>query len=112
MAVIVTTVHRPKRPARKRKPVAITGVKASRLPTLGQQKPEPAAPPPPANDDRKPPRPGARKPSIITTASRKRSKLERAAERAAEPDGDPEATVRVRAFLARMIRPGGALPPK
>jgi hypothetical protein len=79
-------------------------VKAPRLPTAGQPKPEPAVPPPPANDDRKPPRAGARKPAIITTTSRKRVKLERA-ERAAEPDDDPEATARVRAFLDRMIRP-------
>ena len=45
-----------------------------------------------------------RKPAIVTTISRKRAKLERA-ERAAEPDDDPEATARVRAFLDRMIKP-------
>ena len=110
MTRIVTTTYRPKRPPKKRKAVAITGpaivrkVKAPRLPTAGQPKPEPAAPPPPANDDSQPPRPGARKPAIVTTTSRKRAKLERA-ERAAEPDDDPEATARVRAFLDRMIRP-------
>jgi hypothetical protein len=50
---------------------------------------------------------GARKPAIVTTASRKRATLMRA-EQAAKPDEDPEATARVRAFLARMIRPRGA----
>jgi hypothetical protein len=47
---IVTYVHRPKRPPKKRQAVAITGpaivrkVKAPRLPTAGQPKPEPAVP--------------------------------------------------------------------
>jgi hypothetical protein len=107
---IVTYVHRPKRPPKKRKAVAITGpaivrkVKgAAALPSGG--KPEPAVPPPPANDDRKPPRPGARKPAIVTSTSRKRAKLERAEKRAAEPDDDPEADARVKAFFDRMIRP-------
>jgi hypothetical protein len=45
-------------------------------------------------------------PTIVTTPSRKRTKLERA-DRAAEPDDDPEATARVRAFIARIIRPRG-----
>ena len=35
--------------------------------------------------------------------SRKRAKRERA-ERVAEPDDDPEATARVKALFARMIR--------
>jgi hypothetical protein len=106
---IVTYVHRPKRRPKKRQAVAITGpaivrkVKAPRLPTAGQQKPEPAVPPPPANDDRKPP-PGARKPAIVTSTSRKRARLLRF-EQPAEPDDDPEATARVKAFFDRMIRP-------
>jgi hypothetical protein len=114
MTCIVTYVHRPKRPPRKRKAVAITGpaivrkVKASRIPTAGQQQPEPAAPPPPANDDHKPPAPlppvGPNKPAIITSTSRKRTRLLRF-EQPAEPDDDPEATARVKAFFARMIRP-------
>jgi hypothetical protein len=58
----------------------------------------------PANDDRKS--------AIVTTTSKKRLKLLRADKRAAEPDNDPEATARVKAFFARMIRPGGALPPE
>jgi hypothetical protein len=110
MTRIVTTAHRPKRPPRKRKAVALAGpaivrkVKAPRRPTAGQQKPEPAVPPPPANDDRKPHPPGARKPAIVTSASRKRTRLLRF-EQPAELDDDPEATARVKAFFARMIRP-------
>jgi len=67
--------------------------------------------PPPANNDRKPaPRPTAgKKSAIITTASRKRLKLLRA-ERAS--DDGREVSPEVKAFLARMIRPGGSLPPK
>jgi hypothetical protein len=56
--------------------------------------------PPPANDDRKS--------AIVTTTSRKRLKLLRPAER----DDDPDAMARVWAFFARMVRPGGPLPPK
>jgi len=111
---IVTYVHRPKWPPRKRKAVASAGpavvrkVKTPRLPTAGPPKPEPAAPPPPANDDRKPsPRAGARKPAIVTSTSRKRTRLLRF-EQPAEPDDDPEATARVKAFFDRMIRPRDA----
>jgi hypothetical protein len=53
--------------------------------------------------------PLSRKPAITTTASRKLTKL-RQAERATE--ADPEAAARARAFIDRMIRPGGALPPE
>jgi hypothetical protein len=53
--------------------------------------------------------------AIVTTTSRKRAKLlrmeKRAEERAVDTGTDPEATARVKAFLARMIRPGGPLPP-
>jgi hypothetical protein len=49
-------------------------------------------------------------PAIVTATNRRRARLLRA-EMAAEPDGDPEATARVKAFFARAIRPGGALPP-
>ena len=130
MTRIVTTHYRYKRPPRKRKAVAIEApavvtAKSSHRPVLGETAagvmtlhapaPEtgavqPSTPraaarvAPPANDDRKP--------SIVTTTSRKRSKLLRADKRAAKPDDDPEATARVKAFFARMIRPGGALPPK
>jgi hypothetical protein len=66
--------------------------------------PKPETTPAPANDDRKS--------AIITATCRKRLKLLRAEKRAAEPDNDPEAPARVKAFFARMIRPGGALPPE
>jgi hypothetical protein len=85
---IVTRVHRPRRPARKRKPVAITGL----LDT--------SAKPPPANDDRKP--------AIVTTTSRKRARLlraERAGDQSKIGEIDPEADARVKAFFDRMIRP-------
>jgi hypothetical protein len=128
---IVTTTYRYKRPPRKRKPVAlearaIVTTKSSRRPILGETAAEvmmllapvpggteavqPSTPraaarvAPPANDDRKP--------AIVTTTSRKRQKLLRAEKRATGPDNDPEATARVKAFFARMIRPGGALPPE
>jgi hypothetical protein len=103
---IVTYAHRPKRPPRKRKmaiaaPVVVRG-------EIDAVPPPPAKDhPTPANNDRKPPSPCARQPAIVTSTSRKRAKLERAADRAAEPDNDPKATARVRAFLDRMIRPRG-----
>jgi hypothetical protein len=108
----VTTAYRPKRPPRKRKTVAITGpaivTKASRRAPAdtppGDDEQEPAAPPHANDDSPVEPAPPAAKSVIVTTTSRKRVKLERAAERAAERD-DPEATARVKAFVARMIRP-------
>jgi hypothetical protein len=60
--------------------------------------------PPPANGDRKP--------TIVTTTSRKRLKLLRAEERPAQRDDDPEAMARVRAFFARNVRPDAQLPPQ
>jgi hypothetical protein len=102
MARIVTTAYRPKRPARKRKAVAIKA--AIVTPRMTHRKPAPDAPAP-ANDDAPSKAvPAAAKPAIITTTSRKRARLQRAVQ-AAEPDDDPEATARVRAFLDRMIRP-------
>jgi hypothetical protein len=123
---IVTTTYRYKRPSRKRKAVAleapaIVTAKSSRRPASGETAAEvvPPAPEegavqprtpreaarviaqPPANDDREP--------AIVSTTSKKRL---RADKRAAEPDNNPEATARVKAFFARMIRPGGALPPE
>jgi hypothetical protein len=66
---IVTYVHRPKRPPRKKKAVTMDGpailTKRRALPNAGKHKPEPDAPTP-ANDDRRPAivtarrRPGAR----------------------------------------------------
>ena len=131
MTRIVTTSYRYKRPPRKRKPVAIEApaivtTKSSRHPVLGETAAEvmmllaptpergavqPSTPrcaarvePAPANDDRKP--------AIVTTTSKKQLKLLRADKRATEPDNDPEAAARVKAFFARMIRPGGALSPE
>ena len=89
----------PGRPPRKRKAVPLTG------PTIKRKgAPKPETTPAPANDDRKS--------AIITATCRKRLKLLRAEKRAAEPDNDPEAPARVKAFFARMIRQGGALPPE
>jgi hypothetical protein len=82
------------------KTVAEVDVKPPRLPGEATQ----SVAQPAANDDRKP--------AIVTTADRKRLKLLRDEQPAAKQDEDPEATARVKAFLARMIRPGGALPPE
>jgi hypothetical protein len=131
---IVTTTYRYKRPPKKRKAVAlevpvIVAAKKNRRPELRRAAAEvgllncpaihdgaaqPSTPrdaerdravtSPPANDDRKS--------AIVTTTSRKRLKLQRAEERSAERDDDPEAMARVRAFFARNVRPGGPLPPK
>ena len=108
MTRIVTTHYRYKPPPRKRKAVALKGPvivrkrgRADAAPPPDE--PEPAAPPP-ANDDA-PAKPApAAKSAIATSISRKRTKFLRT-EPAAEPDDDPEATARVRAFLDRMIRP-------
>jgi hypothetical protein len=128
MTRIVTTTYRYKRPPRKRKSAALEApavvtTKSSRRPVLRETAAEgsvtarrydgaaqPSTPreaarvAPPANDDRKP--------AIVTATSKKRLKLLRAEKRASEPDNDPEATARVKAFFARMIRPGGVLPPE
>jgi hypothetical protein len=109
MARIVTTTYRYKRPRNKKRsvtlevPVVVGPRRRVPPPADGQSPPEPAARPP-ASDDRKP--------AIVTTTSRKRLKLLRADQQAAEAGDDPEATARVKAFFARMVRPGGALPPK
>jgi hypothetical protein len=101
MTRIVTTTYRPKRPARKRKPVAIKGPVIVRKRGRADVAPPPDEPEPPA------PAPAA-KPAIATSISRERARLQRGEKRqAAEPDDDPEATARVRAFLDRMIRPRG-----
>ena len=95
---IVTTVHRPKRP-RKRKAVAIAGPaivrkrgRADAAPPPDE--PEPAAPPPAK------PAPAAVKPAIATSISRKRARLQRS-EQATEPDDDTEADAAMRAWLER-----------
>ena len=114
---IVTYVHRPKRPPRKRKAVAlkVPAVVAARsagnrqTPPPVDDKPEPAAPPPANDDNPTAPAPPAAKSAIVTRASRKRAKRHRMEQ---AHDDDPEADARVKAFLARMVRPGGALPPE
>ena len=106
---IVTYVHRPKRVPRKRKAVAVkvpavvaarSGGNRRRPPPVDDDQPEPAAPPPANDDTPTEPAPPAAKSAIVTTASRKRTKLLRA-----ELPDDPEAEARVKAFLARMVRP-------
>ena len=69
------------------------------LPAGGKHRDRCAIPlsrPAPANDDRK---------AIVTTTSSERAKLLHTEERAAEPDDDPEAPARVKAFFACMVRP-------
>jgi hypothetical protein len=100
---IVTTAYRYKRPAKKRKAVAIAGPaivrqrgRADAVPPPPDE-PGPAAPPP-ANDDRKPAPPSARKPAIATSIRRKRARLQHAEP---EPEPDPEADAAMRAWLER-----------
>ena len=97
--------YRYKRPPRKRKAVAldVPAVVRKRGRADAAVPPDRVEDPTPANDDRKP--------AIVTTTDRKRLKLLRADERAAVEPNDPE-EARLDAFLARMLRPGGALPPK
>ena len=98
---VVTSTYRRKRPPRKRKapapagPAVVGKVKAAALPTGGKNKP--AA----ANHDRKP------APVSDNGCGRRSSPRDQpqageapAHRAAAEPDDDPEATARVRAFLA------------
>jgi hypothetical protein len=103
-STIVRTSYRYKPPPRKRKTAPLAGpavaTKRATLPGTGKRA---------ANDDRK--LVAAKKPALIITASRKLTKLRRA-ELALADDDDPEATARMKAFFAQMIRPGGALPPE
>jgi hypothetical protein len=104
---IVTYVHRPKRPPRKRKAApAVAIVRATRrtpenAPPVAD---EPKPTPPLANDDA-PAKlaPPAAKSAVVTSTSRKRPKVRRADR--PEPPDDPEADARIKAFFARMIRP-------
>lgn len=50
-------------------------------------------------------------PAIVTNTSRRRSK-QLSAERAAPDTDAANVSPEVKAFFARMVRPGGALPPK
>jgi len=92
MTSIVTTHYSYKRPPRKRKAVALD------VPTVVQRTK-------PGNDDS----PDHPEPAIVTTTSRKRAKLQRAVH---PVDDDPEADAEVKAFFVRMVRRGGALPPR
>jgi hypothetical protein len=98
-ARIVTYAHHYKRPPRKKQaaPLASPAVVTRRI---GKSNAGQAAvtTPPPANDDRKPVE--ATKPAIVTTASRKRTKLERARCREERPE-DPEADAVMQAWLER-----------
>ena len=112
---IVSYVYRYKRPPRKKQAVPLTGpaivTERTGMPSKSSSALPQQAAPPPANDDRKATsshRGG--KSAIVTTTSQKQLKLRRA-ERALRDDGR-EADPEVKAFLARMIRPGGALPPE
>ena len=99
-ARIVTSTHRYKRPPRKRKPALLEVpaiiTKRRLLPDAGTQAVAPA------NDDRpaEPALPAAGKRSAIVTAASKRGRRPKP-----EPEINPEAEARVKAFLARMMRP-------
>jgi hypothetical protein len=105
---IVTYGHRPKRPPRKRKAIALQVpaivTKATRRqpadPPPVADEPEPT--PPPAKDDTPAvPAPPAAKSAIVT--AKRRGRLAKSL-RELLPD-DPEVDARVNAFFARMIRP-------
>jgi hypothetical protein len=109
MTRILTTAYRYKPPPRRKKAVPLAGpavvTKRARPPKAA---PASVTAPPPANDDRKPA--AAQKPAIFTTKSRKRLELERVEQRTQDAEAC-EVSPEVRAFFARMIRPGGSLPP-
>jgi hypothetical protein len=91
MTHIVTTTYRDKRPARKRKAVALEGPAVVRKRSRADAvvPPDHVEDPTPANDDRKP--------AIVT---RKRARPARDEQHPAEPD-DPEADAAVRVWLER-----------
>lgn len=92
---IVTNTYRYKRPPRKRKAAA------TEIPVIVRKRDaEPAS----GSGYQMAPS------KIITTTSRKRSKLLRAERQT--PTATGEVSPEVKAFFARMVRPGGALPPK
>ena len=86
---IVTTAYRSKRPPRKRKAVALQGPAIVRKAKPGNDTLPEAEHLPTAE----------KKPAIVATTSRKRTRLQRA-EPAAEPD-DPEADTAMRAWIER-----------
>jgi hypothetical protein len=96
---IVTSTYRYKRPPRKRQATPLAGPAVVTRPT-GTPKSEPTAvtAPPSANDDRKPD--AAQKPAIVTTASGKQAKLDRARRQDDRPE-DPNASAVMRAWLEK-----------
>ena len=97
-SAIVTTTYRHKRPLRKKKPIVLTGSAIVRSGRKRADVSKPATHPAPANN--------VRKSAIVTITGKRGRKLP------AELEDDPEADARVKAFLARMVRPGGPLPPR
>ena len=92
----VTSTYRYKRPPR-RKQADHQAQEAHAAPTAA------VAAPPPASDDRMP-APG--KAAMVSVPARRRRKG------AAWVDNGQEAPPEIKAFFDRMVRPGGALPPK
>jgi hypothetical protein len=105
MTRIVTTAYRYKPPPRKKQAVPLTGpavvTKRARKP---EAEPIAVTAPPPANDDRNPV--AGKKPAIVTTASRKQAKLDRARRQDDRPE-DPDASAAMRAWLERAMRGRG-----
>ena len=105
---IVTTVHRYKRPPKKRKAVAIEAAIVRKRATgpiePGDQSNATEVPQQPGNDDRKPEplSTGGQKSAIVTTTSRKRARQRASSQigKIAEPD-DPEADAAMRAWIER-----------
>jgi hypothetical protein len=98
-ARIVTATYRYKRPPRKRKAVPLEG---SAIVTPRSQAASASIPRggKPINDNR-----SATQPAAIVTARKPRGR------KAVWTDDGAETPESVKAFLARMVRPGGPLPP-
>jgi hypothetical protein len=111
MIRIVTSAYRYKLPPRKKRAVPLTGpaVATKRAASSSVSKKPAVTAPRPANDDRQPA--DGQKPAIVTAASRKQLQQQRAERRARVTEGR-EVSPEVKAFFARMIRPGGAPPPE
>jgi hypothetical protein len=96
---IVTSTYRYKRPPRKRKAVPLEGPAI----VTPRAKAAPASVPrdvKPGNDNR-----SVEPPVVIVTARKPRRR------KAVWTDDGGETPESVKAFLARMVRPGGSLPP-
>ena len=99
MKRIVTSTYRYKRPPRKRKAVPLTGpaIVTPRSKATSLSVPRGVKP---SNDNR-----SAEQSAAIVTAKKPRGR------KAAWTDDGAETPESVKAFLARMVRPGGSLPP-